>query len=282
MAFIGQANKIISEYLEQGLTLTVRQLYYQFVARDFIPNTERNYKNLANIIKDARICGFIDWKAIEDRMRNLRKLDTWDSPSEIIQDAIYAYRIDKWKNQEYRIEIWTEKDALLGVIMDVCDSLEVPYFSCRGYNSQSEMWRAGQRILRYKDEGKKAIILHFGDHDPSGIDMTRDIETRLITFWASSFDDTLQINRIALNIDQVRKYGPPPNPAKVTDSRFSSYVSKHGNQSWELDALEPTVLIDLIETSISSYIDKKQWELAITKERQERIKLQEIVNKLDK
>lgn len=253
---IDQANQIIEEYRAEGYDLTLRQLYYQFVSRDLIPNTQREYKNLGSIINDARLAGEISWEAIIDRTRNLQKKASWSGPKEIVESCALQFRLDRWSNQENRVEVWIEKDALIGVIADVCARLDVPYFSCRGYTSQSEMWSAGQRIKEYIDDGKTPYIIHLGDHDPSGIDMSRDIEDRLALFT----DDYINVNRIALNMNQVRQFNPPPNPAKITDTRAKHYIATHGNKSWELDALEPRVLSALVEKTVLSYRNQKFWD----------------------
>src|SRR5262249_10346260 len=157
----------------QGYNLTLRQLFYQFVSRDLIPNNVRSYKRLGSIINDARLAGLIDWSAIEDRTRNLHELPCWRTPAGIIRSCAQQYRTDLWAKQENRVEVWIEKEALAGVFERVCDELRVPFFSCRGYTSQSEMWVAGHRLKRIIDAGQRPVILHFGDHDPSGMDMTR-------------------------------------------------------------------------------------------------------------
>ncbi len=252
---VAQANAIIADYAAQGFSLTLRQLYYQFVARDLIPNTERSYKRLGGIINDARLAGMIDWDAIEDRTRNLARNAHWDTPADVIESARYGYRIDMWENQPNRVEVWIEKEALAGVISQVCRDLDVPYFSCRGYVSQSEQWRAGKRHERNDRSGQDTIVLHLGDHDPSGIDMTRDNAERLGMFGYGA----THVERIALNMDQIDQYGPPPNPAKMTDSRFDTYRREYGSESWELDALEPRVITDLIETHVGAYRDEGLW-----------------------
>jgi len=270
MYIISKANAIIDEYERQGFDLTLRQLYYQFVSRDLIPNRDTEYKRLGSIINDARLAGLIDWNAITDRTRNLRSLSHWRNPGDIIFSAARSYRIDKWAMQDYRVEVWIEKDALVGVIAGVCDDLDIPYFSCRGYTSQSEMWVAGQRLLKYIKDGQTPLVLHFGDHDPSGKDMTRDIIDRLTLFSNSA----IELQRIALNMDQVEQYNPPPNPAKITDSRASAYIAEYGDESWELDALEPTVIADLIRDAVGVVMDQDAWETAVLDE-QRAIKLLE-------
>lgn len=263
LVLIEHANEIIAEYQAQGFSLTLRQLYYQFVARDIIPNTQRDYKNLGSLINDARLAGEIDWNAIEDRTRNVDRNAHWDSAADLIETCESQFAFDKWAEQPYAVEVWIEKEALIGVIEGVCRKLDVPRFACRGYSSQSERWRAGKRFETAIEQGREPIILHLGDHDPSGIDMTRDNADRLSMF---AGHPGVEVRRLALNWDQVKEYRPPPNPAKLTDSRAKSYISNFGKNSWELDALSPTVIADLIETEIISLRDDEIWDEAVKKE----------------
>ena len=249
LAIIAQANEIIDEYQADDLKLTLRQLYYQFVSRDLIANKQTEYKRLGSIINDARLAGLVDWKAIEDRTRNLKKNSHWTDPGDIMESVVDSFRLDRWETQENRVEVWIEKEALIGVIAEICKGLDVPYFACKGYVSASEIWRAAQRFQNLY-EGQIPHIIHLGDHDPSGIDMTRDIFDRHDLFLSAA-----KVNRIALNMNQIEQYGPPPNPAKLSDSRASGYISKYGPNSWELDALEPRVRRDLIAETVAEYRD---------------------------
>ena len=259
---IEQAEAICAAYQAQGFDLTLRQLYYQFVARGLIPNRDTEYKRLGAIINDARLAGLLDWEYIVDRTRSLRSLPHWSDPAHIIRDDAQVFNIDRWAGQEARVEVWIEKDALVGVIEGACQRNDVPFFSCRGYTSQSEVWGAAQRIGGY--DAERIVVIHLGDHDPSGIDMTRDIEDRLRLFLEGDGEDPdrLEVIRIALNMDQVRQYNPPPNPAKITDSRARGYIARHGGESWELDALEPQVLDALIESAIDANRDDEKWQEA--------------------
>lgn len=255
MKVIEQANAIITDFQEMGYKLTLRQLYYQFVTRNWIANKQTEYKRLGAIVDDARQAGLIDWGAIEDRTRFLRRLSTWSDPQQILSAVSDQYREDWWENQPYYPEVWIEKDALVGVIENVCNEYQVPYFACRGYASQSEMYEAAQRLKRYARAGQQPIILHLGDHDPSGLDMTRDNEKRLSTFARRP----IKVKRLALNMAQIEEYNPPPNPAKDTDSRFDGYAELYGDSSWELDALNPTVIEQTIRSEISDLIDSTRW-----------------------
>ena len=265
-AIIAYANNIIDEYATQGYILTLRQLYYQFVARDLIPNKQSEYKRLGTIISDGRLAGLIDWDAIEDRGRNVHIPTTWGGPSSVIDACAKQYKLDLWEDQDYRPEVWIEKEALLSIAQTACGPLRVPYFACKGYVSQSAMWGAARRLASHFDNGQEPVIIHLGDHDPSGIDMTRDILDRLDLLAG----EAVHVKRIALNIDQVEKYNPPPNPAKITDSRFDSYAKKHGEESWELDALSPKVLVGLIQKEILLMRDDGKWDVFAQQEKDER------------
>lgn len=266
---IGRANSIIEDYAAQGLSLTLRQLYYRFVAQDWIPNTQKSYTRLGSLINDARLAGYIDWDAIEDRGRNLIKSPHWLSPEDILDTCAQQFTVDKWKGQENRVEVWVEKQALEAVVGRAAEKWDCPYFACKGYTSQSEMWRAAER---FKSRPQNPVIIHLGDHDPSGIDMTRDIVDRL----NDVFRVQVRVVRIALNMDQVEEHRPPPNPAKMTDSRFAAYAQEFGTKSWELDALEPATLNDLIETEIQKHLDLDLYSLREAEEQEGRDLLESV------
>ena len=259
---VATANAIIEEYAAQGLALTLRQLFYRFVAKGLIENEAKAYKNFGNVIKDGRLAGLIDWDAIVDRTRNLRENGHYRDPATRIRLAAASYQIDKWARQSFRPQVWVEKDAAIGVVEEVCRRLDVPFFSCRGYNSTSEMREAGRRLEDWRKRGQTPIILHFGDHDPSGIDMTRDVEKRLGLFAGKK----LRVERIALNWDQVERFSPPPNPVKKTDTRAKAYIARFGLSSWELDALDPATVADLIESTVARFRDENLWAEAVEEE----------------
>ena len=269
IVLIAEANEIIREYSRDRLTLTLRQLYYQFVARGLLPNNQKSYHKLGKTISDARLAGMVDWNAIIDRTRNLNRHPSWSDPASIIYSAARSYALDLWAGQPHRVEVWIEKEALVGVIDRICYDLNVPHFACRGYVSQSEQWAAGKRFEEYIQEDQHPVVIHLGDHDPSGIDMTRDIDDRLAMFAYRQ----IEVRRIALNMNQVEEYNPPPNPAKLTDTRAGSYISRYGSESWELDALEPRIMRDLIKDTAMEYCDEDLFEGRKAQQEEEREKL---------
>lgn len=258
LELVETANKIIGEYQRSGYVLTLRQLYYQFVARDIIENSERSYKNLGSVITNARMAGLISWEAIEDRNREHRTFWFDEDILNPVRDLPRYIRFDRWLRQDFYVEVWVEKEALGNVVSRACDPYLVPHMSCKGYLSASEAWRAGVRFSQKLEQGHQCILIHLGDHDPSGIDMTRDNRERLDLF--TRLPGGVDVRRIALNMNQVDKYSPPPNPAKITDSRAKGYIREFGRTSWELDALEPQILERMIQTEIRSYIDFDVWE----------------------
>lgn len=281
---IDQANQIINQYQKAGYDLTLRQLYYQFVAQDLIPNTVKSYNMLGGAINDGRMTGWIDWKAIVDRSRHFESLPHWEGPGEVVETCSKIFNLDKWADQEFRLEVWVEKEALVGIIQKACEPYDVPYFACKGYPSQSEVWAASQRLIKHYDNGQRPFIIHLGDHDPSGIDMTRDIEDRLGIFlgddayWTDAHNPFEDVQRIALNIDQIRQFHPPPNPAKMTDTRFKSYARKFGTESWELDALPPEQLLRLIRDAITGFLDVDKWNKMVRKEKRIRKDLMKVAD----
>lgn len=255
---IAYMNGIIGQYQREGYVLTVRQLYYQLVARDVIENTLQSYKRVAGLINDAKLAGYIDWDAIEDRTREFLVNPHWDSGSQLIRAAARGFGKDMWVNQEARVFVIIEKEALVGVLEKTCRQWDVPILAARGYPSGTVLREFAERHLLPNAEHQSLHILHLGDHDPSGIDMTRDLVERINLFTYEMLDED-NIHRIALTMDQIDEIKPPENPAKTTDSRFKEYRKRYGSSSWELDALTPQYLNELVENHILEHVDQNAW-----------------------
>jgi len=199
-------NSILVEYEEQGLTLSVRQVFYQLVARDCIANTKAVYTKISNLLNDARIAGLIDWDMIEDRTREFKRRQRWGSAAEILTTVAKSFHMDLWEGQEMRAFCVVEKDALSGVLEPVCRKYDLPLLAAKGYPSVSILREFAELdILPTIEEGQSVIVFHLGDHDPSGIDMTRDLRERLSMF--SRHD--VEVVRLALNMPQVEELKPP-------------------------------------------------------------------------
>lgn len=262
LALIQQANEIIETYQSQGYRMTLRQLYYQFVSKNVLANTERNYKRLGSILNDARYAGMVDWSAIEDRNRQPHHVSEFGSLAGLADAALSSYRLDRWVGQPKFVELWVEKAALAGVLQPLADEWHVTLMVNRGYSSASAMYEAANRFKRRKQDG---IVLYLGDHDPSGEDMVRDIQARFDLFGANA-----EVTKVALTMDQVEEHNPPPNPAKATDSRFNAYQARHGDESWEVDALPPNILGELIRENIRQHVHAPTMRKILVKEKKDK------------
>jgi hypothetical protein len=272
------------------------------VAQAIIPNAEATYKRICTFLTDARYGGRIDWDDIEDRGRVPQMHSEWDSVKDLIKSAVSAYRLPRWSDQEYYVELYSEKQAMESVLKPVADQFHIYFGANKGYSSASTMYDLAKRIRERIESGKKCIVLYCGDCDPSGLDMIRDIRERITEFLLKGqdeiyipaedddsdpilldeeiIDEYFQIVPLALNIAQVKKYNPPPNPAKITDPRAKWYIRTYGNKSWELDALKPEVLIEIVQQGILKYLDYDKYQEWVKLEKDQKQKLKEFGDNL--
>lgn len=275
-ALITQCNTIIAHYQSANLRLTLRQLYYQLVSRNVIPNSEKSYKSLGKTISEARLAGLVDWDAIEDRVRRPERASQFASLQSLARAALASWRLPRWADQPNYVELWVEKDALSGVLAPLADEFHIVLMVNRGYSSQSAMYESACRFNTDGDD-KPKYLLYLGDHDPSGEDMVRDVRDRLEMFGVQD----LTVTKVALTMDQVEEHNPPPNPAKMSDSRAEAYVAEHGAHSWEVDALPPETLQDLIRDAISEHIDLELYNDTIRREQRLATRFRNAVDKIE-
>jgi hypothetical protein len=273
-----RALSILEEY--EGKAVTLRQLYYRFVAKNYFPNSEKSYDRLGEILNVCRLVGKLSWDSIIDRTRSLATYTDWETAEDAMSSTIRRHNNNKWTNQDVWPEAWIEKEALIGVIEEPCGDYQVPYFACRGYTSQSEMWAACMRMAdRWLNRQQRTLILYMGDHDPSGLNMSDNLQERLEMFGVA---ECTELRRIALNMDQIKKHNPPPQPNKISDGRERKYREKFGPYSWELDSLPPGVLGDILHEHVKPLIDAKKWNARIDKQEKERNRLRDAQNWLRK
>jgi hypothetical protein len=287
LILIDAANRVIQEYLKQGLDMTLRQLYYQMVSRwpQECPNEDKFYDKLQSTINAGRLAGLVPWDAIEDRTRRLMGLETHVSPHAAVKGVAGSYKRDLHIGQRFRCEVWVEKEAQLGNVAGVCNELRCDFYASKGYNSQSNQWRAGQRFSDYIRDGQTPVVLYLGDWDPSGVHMAIDNRERLEMFTGQP----IMVQRLGLNMQQVIANNPPPNPAKLkTDSRAQQYIDTmndlgHGDLahlSWELDSQSPTQIRDLIRAAVMALRDQKEWDIQLQQELEEIRVLEEVADEL--
>jgi hypothetical protein len=270
LARIRRINGILDEY--DGQRLTARQVYYRLVAAAVIPNTPTSYKNLTSLLADARYAGLVDWDIIEDRGREPDSPSEWASLEVLVDAAIEQWRSPRWEDQDYYVELWVEKQALAGVLGPIARRHHVTLMVNKGYSSASAMKASAERMI---SAGKEAIVLYLGDHDPSGNDMVRDVRDRLTEFGV----DDLTVKKLALTMAQIEQFDPPPNPAKVTDSRAAAYIAEHGDSSWELDALPPAELNRIVTAAIAEYVDEDRMDATLAIEKAERDRVRRAITR---
>jgi hypothetical protein len=253
--------KVLDSYQAQGYVLTLRQLYYQLVVANVFENLQKNYAKLSDILGEARMTGLCDWDVIEDRIRVPRFPNEWPDVNAAMRTIIAVYRRQRWIDQDNYVEVWVEKDALSGVLEPITRDFHVHLLVNRGYSSISAMHDSALRFRDAEGNGKACHLLYFGDHDPSGEDMVRDIKNRL-----EEFRTKVEVDKVALTRDQVDEYALPPNPAKTSDPRARGYIEEHGDQSWELDALPPATLNELLTNALEELLDREKYEAHIAQE----------------
>jgi hypothetical protein len=277
MKVIEQAITILEEYAAKGYDVSVRQLFYQHVARGLLANTQGNYDNLAAVISEARLAGLIDWDHIRDRHRVTHEVAAFASIKEFLQEQVETYRRDRWSRQPRYVEVMCEKATLEGVFLPVCDRWGVRFTANKGYSSSSTMYERGKFLQSMRDvEGKEVHVIYFSDHDPSGVQMVDDVRQRL-TLFSAGF---VTLHNPALTIAQVRTLNLPENPAKTTDSRSQAYIERYGGSSWELDAVDPATLAAMLDGEIRALVDGTLWEDQTQAELAERDKLQDLIETL--
>lgn len=283
MAWLTNVNEIIEDYQSQGYKLTLRQLYYQLVSKNVIENKDTQYKKLSRVLTEGRMAGLVDWDAIEDRLRRPQNVYSVSGIADALSDTYNQYRLRRQKGQPVHIEVWVEKDAISSVLKRVTQKYGINILVNRGYGSVTAIKDAYDRFsypLEYKDEVNEVVILYLGDHDPSGLDMIRDVNGRVSEMLRQDgLAGGFKIVPIALTMEQIKKYSPPPNPAKITDTRSPQYIAEYGAVSWEVDALPPEVLNKTLETTILEYLDVKKYDAIVA---EEAIQKKEIKTFIDK
>lgn len=242
--------------------MSVRQLFYQLVARGVIDKTDQAYKRVCDMAVQMRLDGTLHYRKISDGHRTRRQTYVSGSLQQALEDIHTQYRRDYWLDQPYHVEVWCEKDALSGVIQPVCDKYGLTYVATRGFPSLTLLYESAQAII---EVGKPAKIFYLGDHDASGQSISATLEERMRSFGAD-----VSVYRLALDPYQISMYKLPTRPGKRTDSRYRAFAQKYGDACVELDAMRPDILTELVADHIAQVIDEYTRGLAMRNEELER------------
>lgn len=276
IALVARAADVIDNYHAQGYKLTLRQLYYQLVAANVIPNTQRQYARLSQVMTKARWAGLVDMDCLYDPGREPERPRMWSSPKSILTASAKQYTSDLWRNAQTRVELWAEKDAVASVLKPVAARYQVTYQSARGFMGLGAMADAAKRMNRYGEEGHEFVrIIYCGDHDSSGQEIPRVVQRQMDRMGLPCYVD---VDVVALTSAQIDEYNPPPQPAKSTDARTAAYIEEHGHDDvWELDALRPDVLDNIASEAIIGFLPD-DWDELRAADQVDRDRMIEIAN----
>lgn len=268
--FIRECKAIAESMRDRYGLITIRQLYYQLVSKKIIVNSQGSYDNFNHHLTTAREKDLIDYEIFEDRSRYIitpasvsMRTDSKDHIKKIIKMSLNPPDLDIWENQQYYVEIWIEKDALVRLFSAVTNKMQVALFPSRGYTSVTKIEEARKRFKENAEmKRKKGILLYAGDLDPSGMDIYQNIRNKFKN------EGNIEIKRFALNQEQVGNLAAMP--IKPTDTRYSKFLQMHPGLkgAYELDAFDPDELKKLTEKNIKDYFDSniKAGEEEIIKE----------------
>jgi hypothetical protein len=249
--------------------MTVRQVFYQATIRGLVEKTESGYDKVQNDLTIMRKEDGLPYGWIVDHTRRRRKPYTCNSIAEALE-TITQYRRALWRDVEEHVEIWIEKEALVGVVEPITERYDVPLMPARGYASLSFLNEAAEY---YDGTGKDIFVYHFGDYDPSGQDAARDVEEKLTEM---SFSD-IYFEQIAVLPQQIVEWNLPSRPTKASDSRTPRWRAAGRGESVELDAIEPGRLRQLVEDVINKHLPKEQLRVLLAAEESERTQLRGLI-----
>jgi hypothetical protein len=252
--------------------ITGRGIGYKLFTAGLIPSMARNeMQRVYRLLKEAREQGHIPWEWIVDETRSLERVSTWDNPEQYATAVARSYRRDFWNQQPLRVEVWSEKGTVRGVLGPVLDEYAVGFRVMHGFSGATTVHEVAE-----DDDGREVVALYVGDFDPSGLFMSEgDLPKRLDKYGGHH----TTIERIALTRDQVRGLPSFPASDKHKDPRYRWFRANHGDRCWELDAMDPNDLRDCVETAIVALIEPTAWGRCEVVNRAEQESLKTILEK---
>ena len=269
LELLEQVQEIIRGY---DFALTLRQIYYQLVARQIIPNQQKYYMKLSRLCVTGRDEGILPEDAFADRLRKVDKPSSWIDLNEFMESVRKSYCKDKWQDQDSYLEIWTEKDALRSVLTEITYPYDINLMVVRGQVSRTAIYEAYERYYEAQRNAKDCYLYYAGDFDPSGLSIYHSLVKRISDYGEAGEDITFE--RIALTPEQIEEYDLPSDPGKQADPNYKRFVAEYGNNVVELDSLPPDALRGVVMNCIASHIDPQILEEVQEIELEEQAKLQ--------
>lgn len=266
--------------LEREWPMTIRQIFYRLVSKGLIKNTKSDYQRVIRLMTIARNDGRIPFDWIVDRSRPVYNPPVFKDAQAYAETVKRSYRRDYWTSQPFHVELWCEKDTISGSIAGVTDELGVTVRVGRGFNSTT---RAREIAAVLADTTKPKVILYCGDHDPSGRNAEEEGLSRVLAHYrcitGNSQARDVDLRRLAIHKEDIKKFNLPPLRVKDTDSRTPGFVRKYGHDCVELDALPPNELRGRIRVNITGLLDRVAWDRAIACEKVELASIVDTVGK---
>jgi hypothetical protein len=208
-AEVDRIRAFLFDPIQEHQPMTIRQVFYQAVTAGLIDKTENEYDcTIVRLLKAMHLSGQVPFDCIADNTRWMRKPTTYNSISEAIYETAKFYRQALWRNLDVYVEVWLEKEALAGVLVDVTSRYDVPLMVTRGYASLSFLHTAAEAIAA---RCKPARIYYFGDHYPSGQDISANVNHRLREFAPNA---EIHFERVAVTRKQIVDWSLPTRPTK--------------------------------------------------------------------
>lgn len=255
--------------------MSSRQVAYQLVPH-VIENTESEKERVGRVIVQMRREGLIPYRRIVDRTRARHQRASWDGVLDIMESAAAGYRRNLWADQPIIPMVALEKRALEGVFSTVVDEYGVSLWTFGGYNSESFDFEFAEAITDITDTGRSVVIIYFGDHDPSGLDIERATVERLRRFGAQ-----FEWQRVGLLAEDFDAFNLARVPVKPTDTRAKVFLSKFGDRAAEVDALPPDILGRRIRAAVETFIEPTAWESLRAAEAAEKEALETVMGNWD-
>jgi hypothetical protein len=259
------------EILEEIQPCSVRAICYKLFTLGLIESMSKNETNkVSRLLTAARVERRIPWEWIVDETRRRERVSTWDNPAAYARTVARSYRRDFWNQQPARVEVWSEKGTVRGVLQPVLREYAVAFRVMHGFASATAVYDVAQ-----DDDGRPLVVLYVGDYDPSGMFMSeQDLPNRLEKYDGGH----VELRRIALKREQTQGLLSFASDKKA-DKRYRWFVGIYGHRCWELDALDPNVLRDIVEAEIKSEIEPETWARCVRVNKAEQASLRHVLDK---